>query len=52
MSDAVRSDGDQRDPRGTLSMRTICMPSDTNQYGDIFGGWLLRTGSVRCRIIA
>jgi acyl-CoA thioesterase YciA len=30
-----------REPRGSLSIRTLCMPSDTNQYGDIFGGWLL-----------
>jgi acyl-CoA thioesterase YciA len=29
------------EPRGTLSIRTLAMPSDTNQYGDIFGGWLL-----------
>jgi len=26
---------------GALSIRTLCMPSDANQYGDIFGGWLL-----------
>ena len=30
-----------REPRGALSIRTLCMPSDTNPYGDIFGGWLL-----------
>src|SRR5947207_13667424 len=30
-----------REPRGTLSIRTLCMPADTNQNGDIFGGWLL-----------
>jgi acyl-CoA thioesterase YciA len=30
-----------REPRGTLSIRTLCMPADTNPYGDIFGGWLL-----------
>jgi acyl-CoA thioesterase YciA len=32
---------DEREPRGSPSIRTICMPADTNQYGDIFGGWLL-----------
>jgi acyl-CoA thioesterase YciA len=32
---------EEREPRGTLSIRTLCMPADTNQYGDIFGGWLL-----------
>ena len=30
-----------REPRGTLSIRTVCMPADTNASGDIFGGWLL-----------
>jgi acyl-CoA thioesterase YciA len=30
-----------REPRGSLSIPTLCMPADTNQYGDIFGGWLL-----------
>jgi acyl-CoA thioesterase YciA len=28
-------------PRGDLSIRTLAMPADTNQNGDIFGGWLL-----------
>lgn len=27
--------------RGSLVIRTIAMPSDTNPSGDIFGGWLL-----------
>lgn len=30
-----------REPRGSLSIRTVCMPADTNPSGDIFGGWLL-----------
>ena len=30
-----------REPRGMLSIRTVCMPADTNPAGDIFGGWLL-----------
>jgi acyl-CoA thioesterase YciA len=34
-------DGAERAPRGSLSIRTLAMPADTNQYGDIFGGWLL-----------
>ena len=29
------------DPQGELSIRTLAMPADTNQNGDIFGGWLL-----------
>ncbi|SDH52214.1 acyl-CoA thioesterase [Roseospirillum parvum] len=28
-------------PHGTLALRTIAMPADTNPAGDIFGGWLL-----------
>lgn len=34
---APASDG----PQGELSIRTLAMPADTNQSGDIFGGWLL-----------
>jgi acyl-CoA thioesterase YciA len=28
-------------PCGDLLIRTLAMPADTNQNGDIFGGWLL-----------
>ena len=28
-------------PKGTLVLRTLAMPADTNPNGDIFGGWLL-----------
>jgi acyl-CoA thioesterase YciA len=31
----------ETDPRGELCIRTLAMPADTNQNGDIFGGWLL-----------
>ena len=34
-------EGGERLPRGELSIRTVCMPADTNSAGDIFGGWLL-----------
>jgi len=30
-----------RAPKGELAIRTLAMPADTNQAGDIFGGWLL-----------
>ena len=33
--------GGERPPLGELSIRTVCMPADTNSAGDIFGGWLL-----------
>lgn len=32
---------DDAAPHGELCVRTIAMPADTNQNGDIFGGWLL-----------
>src|ERR1700729_3655759 len=31
----------ETEPCGDLCIRTLAMPSDTNQNGDIFGGWLL-----------
>ena len=31
----------ESEPTGELCTRTLAMPADTNQNGDIFGGWLL-----------
>jgi acyl-CoA thioesterase YciA len=31
----------EAEPYGDLCIRTLAMPADTNQNGDIFGGWLL-----------
>jgi acyl-CoA thioesterase YciA len=28
-------------PSGTLTIRTLAMPADTNPAGDIFGGWVM-----------
>ena len=28
-------------PSGTLTIRTLAMPADTNPSGDIFGGWVI-----------
>ena len=40
------------EPRGELMIRTLAMPADTNQNGDIFGGWVLGqmdiAGGVAC----
>jgi len=32
---------DTTEPKGTLTIRTLAMPADTNPAGDIFGGWVL-----------
>jgi acyl-CoA thioesterase YciA len=37
----VKPATDVGSPQGELSLRTLAMPADTNQNGDIFGGWLL-----------
>jgi acyl-CoA thioesterase YciA len=31
----------ETEPNGDLCIRALAMPADTNQNGDIFGGWLL-----------
>jgi acyl-CoA thioesterase YciA len=31
----------ETEPVGEVCIRTLAMPADTNQNGDIFGGWLL-----------
>lgn len=38
MQDAPQKD---TEPRGTLTVRTLAMPADTNPSGDIFGGWVM-----------
>jgi acyl-CoA thioesterase YciA len=40
-SAADTSSSSKTEPLGDLSIRTLAMPADTNQNGDIFGGWLL-----------
>jgi acyl-CoA thioesterase YciA len=31
----------ETEPQGTLTIRTLAMPADTNPAGDIFGGWVM-----------
>jgi acyl-CoA thioesterase YciA len=31
----------ERLPDGTPALRVMPMPPDTNQYGDVFGGWIM-----------
>lgn len=32
---------EQSEPTGTLAIRVVAMPADTNANADIFGGWLV-----------
>src|SRR5277367_200468 len=42
----------ETEPCGDLCTRTLAMPADTNQNGDIFGGWLLSQMDVGGGIFA
>src|SRR5437660_12933775 len=42
----------ENEPCGDLSIRTLAMPADTNQNGDIFGGWLLSQMDIGGGIMA
>ena len=48
----VRTEAAPHEPRGELSIRTLAMPADTNQNGDIFGGWVLGQMDVAGGIFA
>ncbi|WP_233140787.1 acyl-CoA thioester hydrolase YciA [Aggregatibacter actinomycetemcomitans] len=39
-------------PHGTLLLRTLAMPSDTNANGDIFGGWIMSQMDMGGAILA
>lgn len=41
-----------RQPEGSLILRTLAMPSDTNANGDIFGGWLMSQMDMGGAILA
>ena len=43
---------DTTEPHGTLTIRTLAMPSDTNPSGDIFGGWVLSQMDIAGAIAA
>ena len=49
---ASSASGEPAGPTGDLSIRTLAMPADTNQNGDIFGGWLLSQMDVAGGIYA
>ena len=39
-------------PNGNLAIQTVALPSDTNQFGDIFGGWVLSQMDIAAGIVA
>lgn len=39
-------------PHGSLVLRTLAMPADTNANGDIFGGWLMSQMDLGGAILA
>lgn len=41
-----------REPKGSLILRTLAMPSDTNANGDIFGGWIMSQMDMGGAILA
>lgn len=41
-----------RTPKGSLILRTLAMPSDTNANGDIFGGWIMSQMDMGGAILA
>jgi len=40
------------EPGGTLTVRTLAMPADTNPAGDIFGGWVMSQMDIAGAICA
>ncbi|WP_386686908.1 acyl-CoA thioester hydrolase YciA [Lonepinella sp. MS14437] len=43
---------ENRQSKGTLLLRTLAMPSDTNANGDIFGGWIMSQMDMGGAILA
>lgn len=43
---------DNPEPVGSLILRTMAMPADTNANGDIFGGWILSQMDMAGAILA
>ena len=39
-------------PNGSMLLRTLAMPADTNPSGDIFGGWLMAQMDIGGAILA
>lgn len=48
----MENNQETRQPKGTLILRTLAMPSDTNANGDIFGGWIMSQMDMGGAILA
>ncbi len=40
------------EPKGSLMIQTLAMPSDTNPNGDIFGGWIVSQMDLAAGVLA
>ena len=49
---AIEASPDADEPIGTLTIRTLAMPADTNPAGDIFGGWVMSQMDIAAAIAA
>lgn len=52
MSTTPESDDQSPQPNGDLMIQTVALNSDTNQYGDIYGGWLASKMDLAASIAA
>lgn len=48
----METNSPKRSPAGSLILRTLAMPSDTNANGDIFGGWIMSQMDMGGAILA
>ncbi len=52
MSDAPTPADSSSVTKGSLILRTLAMPADTNPHGDIFGGWIMSQMDIAGGILA
>jgi len=47
-----KTNTEQSEPRGELTLRTLAMPADANPAGDIFGGWVMSQMDIGAALCA
>jgi acyl-CoA thioesterase YciA len=52
MADAPTPNDVSSPTKGSLILRTLAMPADTNPHGDIFGGWIMSQMDIAGGILA